>query len=31
MNLYIKQHIFTWGDQFSIYDEAGNEKYRVGW
>ncbi|MBR4961291.1 MAG: LURP-one-related family protein [Clostridia bacterium] len=29
MNLYIKQHIFTWGDQFSIYDEAGNEKYIV--
>ncbi len=28
-NLYIKQHIFTWGDQFSIYDEAGNEKYYV--
>ncbi len=27
MNLYIKQHIFTWGDQFSIYDEAGNEKF----
>ena len=29
MNLYIKQHIFTWGDKFSIYDEAGNEKYYV--
>ncbi len=29
MNLYIKQRIFTWGDQFSIYDEAGNEKYYV--
>ncbi len=29
MNLYIKQHIFTWGDQFSIYDEMGNEKYHV--
>ena len=29
MNLYIKQHIFTWGDRFSVYDEAGNEKYQV--
>ena len=29
MNLYIKQHIFTWGDQFSIYDETGREKYYV--
>ena len=29
MKLYIKQRIFTWGDQFSIYDEAGNEKYTV--
>ena len=29
MNLYIKQHIFTWGDKFSIYDEAGREKYNV--
>lgn len=29
MNLYIKQHIFTWGDKFSIYDEAGREKYYV--
>lgn len=29
MNLYIKQHIFTWGDKFSIYDEAGREKYFV--
>ncbi len=29
MNLYIKQHIFTWGDKFSIYDETGNEKYYV--
>ena len=25
----MKQHIFTWGDKFSIYDQAGNEKYRV--
>ena len=29
MKLYIKQHIFTWGDKFSIYDEDGNEKYYV--
>jgi uncharacterized protein YxjI len=29
MKLYIKQRIFTWGDRFSIYDEAGNEKYTV--
>ena len=29
MNLYIKQRIFTWGDKFSIYDEAGNERYYV--
>lgn len=29
MKLYIKQHIFTWGDKFSIYDEAGNERYYV--
>jgi len=29
MNLYIKQRIFTWGDQFSIYDADGNEKYTV--
>lgn len=29
MNLYIKQHVLTWGDQFSIYDEGGNEQYRV--
>ena len=29
MNLYIQQRIFTWGDKFSIYDAAGNEKYYV--
>lgn len=29
MKLYIKQHVFTWGDKFSIYDEMGNEKYYV--
>lgn len=29
MKLYIKQRVFSWGDKFSIYDEAGNEKYHV--
>lgn len=29
MNLYIKQKLFSWGDKFFIYDEAGNEIYRV--
>lgn len=29
MKLYIKQRIFSWGDKFSIYDEAGNERYYV--
>lgn len=29
MELYIKQHIFTWGDKFSVYDAAGNEKFYV--
>ncbi len=29
MELYIQQHIFTWGDKFSIYDEAGAERYYV--
>ena len=29
MKLYIKQHIFTWGDRFSVYDENGKEKYYV--
>ncbi len=27
MQLYIKQHVFTWGDKFSIYDGNGNERY----
>ncbi len=27
MEFYIKQHLFTWGDRFSIYDAAGNEQY----
>ena len=29
MNLYIKQKVFTWGDQFTVYDEAGSERYTV--
>ncbi|MBR0443652.1 MAG: LURP-one-related family protein [Clostridia bacterium] len=29
MKLYIKQHIFTWGDKFSIYNEAGEEVFFV--
>lgn len=29
MKLYLKQHIFTWGDRFTIYDEAGNDRYYV--
>ncbi len=29
MKLYIKQHIFSWGDRFSIYDESGAEVYHV--
>lgn len=29
MKLYIKQHIFSWGDRFSIYDENGRERYYV--
>ena len=29
MKYYIKQHIFSFGDKFSIYDEYGNECYYV--
>ena len=29
MKLYIKERIFTFGDQFSVLDELGNEKYFV--
>lgn len=29
MRFYIKQHIFSWGDRFSIYDGAGAEVYCV--
>ena len=29
MKLYIKEHIFTWGDKFTVKDETGNDKYIV--
>lgn len=29
MKLYIKEQVFTFGDQFSVLDEYGNEKYFV--
>ncbi len=29
MKLYIKQKIFSWKDRFTVYDEAGNDKYYV--
>ena len=29
MNLYIKQHVFTWRDKFSVYDASGAERYFV--
>lgn len=29
MKLYIKQHIFTWGDKFTVYDEQGNDRFYV--
>jgi uncharacterized protein YxjI len=29
MKLYIKQKVFSWGDQFAVRDEFGNEKYYV--
>ena len=29
MKLYMKQKIFTWGDQFTVYDESGNDRYYV--
>lgn len=27
MKLYMKQHVFTWGDRFSIYDQNGEVAY----
>lgn len=29
MNLYIKQHIFSWGDRFSVKDAYGHDRYIV--
>lgn len=29
MKLYIKQKVFSWKDRFTVYDEAGQDKYYV--
>lgn len=29
MNLYLKQRMFSWGDQFTVYDEYGGDRYYV--
>lgn len=29
MKLYLKQKVFSWGDKFTVYDEAGNDRYYV--
>ncbi len=29
MKLYIKERVFTWGDQFTVKDEHGSDKYIV--
>ena len=29
MKLYIKEKVFTWGDQFTVKDERGNDRYAV--
>ena len=29
MKLYIKQKVFSWRDQFTVKDEAGNDRYFV--
>ena len=29
MKLLIKQRVFSWGDTYDVYDEAGNVKYVV--
>ena len=29
MKLYIKEKVFTWGDQFTVKDAYGNDKYVV--
>lgn len=25
MNLYLKQHVFTWADKFTVYDQEGSD------
>ncbi len=27
MKLYIKQKVFSWGDKFTVKDEAGRDRY----
>ena len=29
MKLYIKEHVFSWGDRFTVRDSYGNDKYIV--
>lgn len=29
MKLYMKEKVFSWGDQFTVKDELGNDKYVV--
>ena len=29
MKLYIKQKVFSWGDKFTVKDEAGRDSYYV--
>lgn len=29
MKLYIKQKVFSWMDQFTVWDENGNDRYHV--
>ncbi len=29
MKLYLKQKVFSFGDKFTLYDEAGNDRYYV--
>jgi uncharacterized protein YxjI len=29
MKLYLKQHVFAFGDQFTVYDEKGNDRFYV--
>ena len=29
MNLYIKQKVFTWGDQFTVKDAQGRDRHFV--